>query len=70
MRAPINWRILSLVAFLFVFSSTATRAQDHVPVDDMGKFLGHTVMCGCLPFEDDHLLAVYFALLVEWEGDS
>lgn len=36
----------------------------------MGKFLGHTVMCDCLPYEDDHLLALYFALLAEWEGDS
>lgn len=70
MRASINWRLLVLVALTFVLSSVSTRAQDHVPVDDMGKFLGHTVLCGCLPFEDDHLLAVYFALMVEWEGDS
>lgn len=59
-----------LIAWTLSHPSGASHAQDQVPVDSMGKFLGHTVMCGCLPYEDDHLLALYFALLVEWEDSS
>jgi len=62
--------MLVLVLVPLGFPGRTVHAQDEVAVDTMGKFLGHTVMCECIAQEDDHLLALYYALMVEWDGRS
>jgi len=62
--------VVSVLVWSVLAWSVPARAQTGVAADAMGRFLGYTVMCGCLSEEPEHLQALYYALLVEWADSS
>ncbi len=70
MSATFGCRLKFVLVIAAICLAAPARAEDRVNPQIVGEFLGYTLMCGCLPYEPDHLQAVYYALLVEEQGVS
>ena len=58
------------VAVLAPAPGSADDATTYIGPSTMGRFLGYTLMCRCLPYDEDYLQGVYYALFVDWQDET
>ena len=56
-------RFLFAAGFLLLATTATPRAQERPEAGDLGRLLGYTILCDCVPGDPDWLMSVYFAII-------